>query len=154
MDLEVVFFKMAWSQIGGIVTSAALNFFKTGHLLNSIGATKLVVLPKVQHPQEASKFRPIACYSVLYKCVVKMLSNRLKEVLSCIIDHSQAAFVQGRELLYNVLISQDIARGYQRQHISPRCLLKIDLQKAFDSVHWEFIEELLTGLHFPPSFIN
>ena len=64
-----------------------------------------------------------------------MFSTRLKEVLPTIIDPSQAAFIPGRELLYNVLISQDLARGYQRQHITPRCLLKIDLQKAFDSVH-------------------
>jgi len=54
----------------------------------------------------------------------------------------------------NVLISQDIARGYQRHHISPRCLLKIDLQKAFDSVRWEFIRELLAGLKFPLVFVQ
>jgi len=83
-----------------------------------------------------------------------MLSKRLKEVLPYIIDPSQAAFIPGRELLYNVLISQDIARGYQRQHITPRCLLKIDLQKAFDLVRWGFIEDMLTGLYFPPSFVN
>ena len=53
-----------------------------------------------------------------------------------------------------MLICQDIARGYQRRNISPRCLLKIDIQKAFDSVHWGFIEEILAGLHFPPTFIN
>ena len=83
-----------------------------------------------------------------------MLSQRFKEVLTSIIDPNQAAFVQGRELLYNVLVSQDLARGYQRQHISPRCLLKINLQKAFDSVHWEFVKEMLTGLQFPLTFIN
>ncbi|KAJ8427389.1 hypothetical protein Cgig2_008805 [Carnegiea gigantea] len=148
------FFKQAWPQIREVVCSAVLSFFKTGYLPKYIGATKLIVLPKVQHPQEATEFHPISCYNVLYKCIAKMLSQRLKEVLPSIIDPSQAAFVQGRELVYNVLISQDIARGYQCQHISPRCLLKIDPQKAFDSIHWEFIEEMLTRLHFPPSFIN
>ena len=83
-----------------------------------------------------------------------MLCQRIKEILPSVIDPHQAAFVQGRELLYNVLISQVIAGGYQRPHISPRCLLKIDLQKAFYYVHWEFLKEMLTGLHFPSIFIN
>jgi len=55
-------------------------------------------------------------------------------------------------LLYDVLICQDIARGYQIKGISLRCILKIDLQKAFDFVHWGFIQEMLTALKFPLQF--
>jgi len=50
------------------------------------------------------------------------------------------------------LICQDLARGYQRKYISPRRLLKIDLQKAFDSIHWDFIHEMLLALKFPIIF--
>jgi len=53
-----------------------------------------------------------------------------------------------------MLICQDLARGYQRKHISPGCILKIDLQKAFDSIHWGFLKEFLTALKFPLSFIK
>lgn len=38
---------------------------------------------------------------------------RLKQVLPHLIDPSQAAFVPGREILYNILICEDVARGYQ-----------------------------------------
>jgi len=68
------------------------------------GATKLVVIPKVANPQHASDFRPISCCNVVYKCAPKLLSNRIKEVLSHLINQSQGAFVRGRELLYNVLL--------------------------------------------------
>jgi len=53
-----------------------------------------------------------------------------------------------------MLICQDLARGYHRRNISPRCLLKVDLQKAFDSVHWGFLKELLTALKFPHIFTD
>jgi len=32
--------------------------------------------------------------------------------------------------------------------------MKVDLHKAFNFVHWEFIEELLSALKFPPLFIQ
>ena len=54
----------------------------------------------------------------------------------------------------NVLICQDIVRGYNKKHVSPRCMLKINLQKAFDSVHWDFLKELLKELKFPEIFIK
>ena len=144
------FFQQAWPSIQDFVCSAVPPFFTYGHMPPSFGKTKLTIIPKVQHPQEASEFRPISCCNVIYKCIAKMLCQRLKRVLPSIIDPYQAAFIPGRELLYNVLICQDLTRGYQHQYISPRCLLKIDLQKAFDSVHWEFLKELLMDLHFPP----
>ena len=55
----------------------------------------------------------------------------------------QCAFVQERELVHYVLICLDLKAA------SPRCLMKVDLQKPYDSVHWDFLEEVLYGLHVP-----
>lgn len=129
------FFKTAWHLIGPLVCAAVQDFFKTGHMPKQTSSTKLVILPKISHPQTTSDFKPISCCNVVYKCISKLLRQRIKEVLPSLINPSQGAFVKGRGLLYNVLIFQDIARGYQRQHMSPRCILKVDLQKAFDSIH-------------------
>jgi len=129
------FYKHAWNQIGPLVCRVVNQFFKTGNLPRHFGETKLLVLPKVPRPKNAMEFRPISYCNVLYKGISKLLCLRLKQVLPHLIDPSQAAFVPGWEILYNILICQDIARGYQRQHISPRCILKMDLHKAFDSIH-------------------
>ena len=99
------------------------------------------------------EFRPISYCNVIYKCITKLQCQWIKHILPHIIHPSQGASVRGRELLYNVLICQDLARGYQRQNISPKCLLKIDIQKAFDSVHWGFVAEMLNALRFPKIFI-
>ena len=79
---------------------------------------------------------------------------RLKEVLPFIINEGQGAFVHGRELLFNVLLCQDITRGYNRKVLPPSCIVKVDLHKAFDSVHWAFLQEWLKALKFPPLFIK
>jgi len=75
-----------------------------------------------------------------------------QRVFPSLINHSPGALVKDREILYNVLLCQDLARGYHRHHISPWCMLKIDLQKVFDSIHWGFLEELLVALKFPKIF--
>ena len=129
------FFKSTWCTTGPMVCSAIRRFFQTGEMLRSISDTRLVLLPKVPHPLHASDFRPISCCNVLYKCISKLLCQRIKDILPHIINPCQGAFILGREILYNMLICQDLMRGYERKNISPRCLLKVDIQKAFDSVH-------------------
>ena len=128
------FFKHTWHKLGTLVCSAVHEYFTTGTMARYLSETKLVLIPKVIHPQNASEFRSSRA-AMLYIKSSKILCKRLKEVLPSLIDQSQGAFVKGRELLYDVLICQDLARGYQRKNISPRCLLRIDLQKAFDSIH-------------------
>ena len=45
-------------------------------------------------------------------------------------------------------------KGYGRSTLSPRCAIKVDLQKAFDSLNWKFILDVLAALKFPAPFIN
>lgn len=51
----------------------------------------------------------------------------MKTVRSNIISHNQAAFMLGRSILHNVLVSHEILHGYNTATVSPRGLLKIDI---------------------------
>ncbi|XP_056685575.1 uncharacterized protein [Spinacia oleracea] len=75
-------------------------------------------------------------------------------VLPDIISQNQGAFVDGRSIMHNILIFQDIIKMYKRSQIQPNCFLKLDHQKAYDTVEWDFIQEAMQYLGFPPSFIN
>ncbi|KAK6781939.1 hypothetical protein RDI58_019735 [Solanum bulbocastanum] len=57
-------------------------------------------------------------------------------------------------MMHNVLICHDLLRHYNRKNVSPRCLMKIYLKKAYDIVSWEFLEEVLRGFGFPQQFIK
>jgi len=89
---------------------------------------------------------------MVYKAISKLLCSRLKMVFPEWINPSQGAFIRGRELLFNVLLCEELARGYARAHISPRCMMKIDLEMAYDSIHWDFLRELMVSLRFPTIF--
>jgi len=109
------FYKASWKHTSTMVCQAIQEFFKKGDLPSFYGETKLVMLPKINNPQKASDFRPISCCNVIYKTITKPICSRLKGVLPTIINEGQRAFVQGRELLFNVLLCQDLTRGYNRK---------------------------------------
>nr|XP_009622587.1 uncharacterized protein LOC104113968 [Nicotiana tomentosiformis] len=56
-------------------------------------------------------------------------SSRLQAVISTVISNSQAGFIPGRKLADNVILAHELVKAYSRKHASPRCMIKIDLQK-------------------------
>ncbi|XP_060200779.1 uncharacterized protein LOC132629052 [Lycium barbarum] len=147
------FFRAAWSVIGNDVTEAILEFFENRKLLKQINSTIISLIPKVDAPELASQFRPISCCNVIYKCISKMICMRLRKAISVVVASNQAAFVEGRSLIHNVLICHDLLRHYLRK-TTPRCLMKIDLRKAYDMISWDFIEEALKSYGFPTPFVQ
>ncbi|KAL0367274.1 UNVERIFIED_CONTAM: hypothetical protein Sradi_3617500 [Sesamum radiatum] len=148
------FFKAAWPVIGGDVCAAVLEFFQSGRILKQINANLLALIPKVQLPMQVSDFSPIACCNVLYKALTKILVRRLQTVLHLLIDYSLNAFILGRSIADNVMLAQELLAGYNQNKLPPRCTIKIDIQKAYDSVNWDFILESLRIFNFPTRFIG
>lgn len=142
------FYKKGWSVIGQLVVEAVQEFQCSVKLLKQINATVVTLIPKIANPSMLTDFRPISCCNVIYKVITKVLANRLKPIMPDIIDCSQSAFIAGRDIFQNICLAQELIRGYNRKNISPRCMLKIDLQKAFDTVNWSFLHSLLLGLGF------
>lgn len=131
-----------------------LEFFRTGKLLKAINATSITLIPKVKSPTHVSDYRPISCCSVIYKCITKLLCEKLRLVLPSLVSETQGAFVSGRSILHNILLCQDIVRIYKGSQKQKCCMMKIDLQKAYITVCWEFLEDMMKGLHFPDKFIH
>lgn len=148
------FFTGNWKAIGREMIDAVKEFLNTGELLQQLNATLLVLVPKKTNANKITEFRPIACCNTVYKVVSKLLANRLKDHLPALISTSQSAFVPGRLLVENVLLATELVSGYNWKKISKRCMLKVDLQKAFDTLDWDFILHTLETLNFPLVFRN
>jgi hypothetical protein len=148
------FYQSSWHIVGDDVVSAVQNLFVTGRLLKEVNATILTLIPKKPNASVMGDFRPIACSNVLYKCITKILSNRMMPVLDSLISRNQFAFIPCRSISENVLLAQELVRNYHRKDDSPRCTMKIDLMKAYDSVDWEFIIVCLKCFGFPTRSTN
>ncbi|KAL8463730.1 hypothetical protein ACS0TY_034404 [Phlomoides rotata] len=148
------FFKKSWNIVGEHVTDAVLEFFNNGKILKQFNSTIISLIPKTDHSPTVSDFRPIACCNVIYKIITKIIADRLGTVLPTLVDHAQVAFTKGRNITENIFLAQELLRGYARKRTSPRCTLKVDLRKAYDTISWEFLENVLHGLGFPLVFAN
>ena len=95
-----------------------------------INITTLTLIPKINCPESVADFRPIACCNTIYKCITKLLSEKLNKILTDIVSDSQGAFVVSRIILHNVLICQDLVKLYNRKSSRPSCMMKIDLKKS------------------------
>ncbi|GJY92691.1 putative RNA-directed DNA polymerase, eukaryota, reverse transcriptase zinc-binding domain protein, partial [Tanacetum coccineum] len=67
----------------------------------------------------------------------------IKEVVS----DNQSAFIPGRRISDNILITQELMHNYHRNRGPPRCAFKIENQKAYDTVDWKFLENILININ-------
>ncbi|GJS73131.1 RNA-directed DNA polymerase, eukaryota, reverse transcriptase zinc-binding domain protein [Tanacetum coccineum] len=143
------FFKKSWDIVKREICAAIKEFFNNGKLLGKVNATLICLVPKMLTPQKVSDFRPIACCNVIYKCISKILTNKIKLALNHIVDDNQSAFVPGRAITDNILLTQELLKGYNCANGPKRCSFKIDIQKAYDTVCWRFIEDIFRRFGFP-----
>ncbi|KAL0285156.1 UNVERIFIED_CONTAM: hypothetical protein Sradi_7181800 [Sesamum radiatum] len=113
------FFKAAWQVVGGDVTCAIMEFFRTGRLLRQVNATLITLIPKVSNPTVVGEFRPISCCNVLYKVITKILVQRMRGILDKLVSPTQNAFVPGRSISDNILLAQELFSGYNQRHLPP-----------------------------------
>ncbi|GJV66510.1 RNA-directed DNA polymerase, eukaryota, reverse transcriptase zinc-binding domain protein, partial [Tanacetum coccineum] len=150
------FFKSAWSVVGKDTCAAVKEFFTSGKLLGELNTSIISLIPKVAVPKKVNDYRPISCCNVVYKTISKVITNRLKRVLNGLVGENQSAFIPGRQISDNILLTQEFMRGYNWNvwHGSSRCSFKIDIQKAYDTVSWKFLESILKNFGFHPIMIN
>lgn len=64
-----------------------------------------------------------------------LTKKRMQGVLEKLIGPCQYVFLPGRIISDNILLSHELIKGYSKKHISPRYMMKVDLQKAYDSIN-------------------
>ncbi|KAL8091333.1 hypothetical protein AgCh_033807 [Apium graveolens] len=151
---SALFFKKAWVIIGEDVCQAVKEFFVSGKLLKEVNATLIALIPKIEHPTGVGDFRPIALCNVIYKCITKLIANRIKGCLNELVDDTQNAFIPGRRISDNILLTQELLKNYHRNVGRPRCAIKVDIKKAYDSVSWDFLIDALQLFGFPERMIG
>lgn len=115
-----------------------------------LNRTHIALIPKVKNPESISQFRPISLCNFSYKIISKILANRLKKWLPKIIEPEQSAFVQDRQIQDNILIVQEVLHQMRitKRRRKHQAVLKLDMQKAYDRVEWDFVRDCMLKMGF------
>ncbi|GJX82377.1 RNA-directed DNA polymerase, eukaryota [Tanacetum coccineum] len=83
----------------------------------------------------------------MYKIIAKILSNRLVGVLGDIVSEVQSAFIAERQILDGPFILNEVLQWCKRKK-KQSIIFKVDFEKAYDSVRWDFLDEVLKKFGF------
>ncbi|XP_021749426.1 uncharacterized protein LOC110715167 [Chenopodium quinoa] len=142
------FFKRAWHIVKYDIYASVNDFFTKATLPKQWNCTTITLVPKIPNVSHVKDFRPIVCCTVVYKLISKVITARLAAIIGEVIDDSQADFIPGKHIGDNILLATELIKGYDHKFISPRCMVKVDLKKAYDSVKWGFLITVMQELGF------
>ncbi|KAI3761869.1 hypothetical protein L1987_52291 [Smallanthus sonchifolius] len=80
--------------------------------------------------------------------ISKAIANRMRKVLDGVISEPQSAFLKGRYILDGPLIVNELITWIKKRK-SKAFFLKIDFEKAYDNVSWNFVINTLLQMGFP-----
>lgn len=102
------FYHSYWYIIGQEVCDEIRHFFASGSFLGHLNKTHVHLIPKVARPKRVADYRPIAMCNVFYNIIAKILTKRLQPILPNMISENQSAFVPGRAISDNFLITHEV----------------------------------------------
>nr|GEV17373.1 RNA-directed DNA polymerase, eukaryota, reverse transcriptase zinc-binding domain protein [Tanacetum cinerariifolium] len=113
------FYRQFWSSIENDVFATVSHFFTFGDIPNGCNSCFIALIPKVPDANLVKDFRPISLIGSMYKIIAKILTNRLVGVLGDIVNEKKQSLI-----------------------------FKVDFEKAYDSVRWDFLDDVLKKFGF------
>ncbi|RVW25038.1 LINE-1 reverse transcriptase-like [Vitis vinifera] len=149
----MAFWQSCWDFVKEEVLEMFKEFHEQGSFLKSLNNTFLVLIPKKGGAADLGDFRPISLLGGLYKLMAKVLANRLKRVLNKVVAPTQNAFVMGRQILDASLIANEVIDSWQKRK-EKGLICKLDIEKAYDSINWQFLLKTLHKMGFGSKWLG
>ncbi|GJX55522.1 RNA-directed DNA polymerase, eukaryota [Tanacetum coccineum] len=141
------FYRRYWNVIDQDVVAAVSLFFSTSSFPIGCNSSFIALIPKTQEAKVVKDFRPISLIGIIYKIITKILANRLSLVIPDLVSEVQSAFVPNRQIIHGLFILNEILSWCKYKN-SKAMIFKIDFEKAFDSVRWDYLDSILHNFGF------
>ncbi|PNW69658.1 hypothetical protein CHLRE_27g757197v5 [Chlamydomonas reinhardtii] len=166
-------YKVFWALLGPRLCAAAAAAFAAaadthdgGEMAAALpaswreGIITLIYKGKSLDRAELASYRPITLLNCDFKMVSKAVSARLQPALDAVVDELQTAFITGRWIGDNALYLQGLIE-WMRLDVgadgTPRqggALYFLDIEKAYDRVHRQWLYASAEGLGFGPRMLR
>nr|GEV96418.1 hypothetical protein [Tanacetum cinerariifolium] len=113
------FYRRFWYLIDNDVYAVVKHFFIHGEIPKGCNSSFIALITKILDANLVKDFRPISLIGSLYKIIAKILANKLAGLLGDIVNEKKQSLV-----------------------------FKLDFKKAYDSVRWDFLDDILRKFGF------
>jgi hypothetical protein len=134
----MAFFQACWEVLHLDIIEVFYDFHAREMFEKSSNVSFIALIPKIPGAISLKDFRPISLVGGIYKIIAKVLANGLKTVLEKVISKSHSAFIKGRQILDPIIIANECLDSQVRSGESG-IICKMDLEKAYDHVYWDFL---------------
>eukprot|EP00253_Pinus_taeda_P018598 PITA_18598 len=149
----VEFYQAGWHFLGQEILEAIEESRLKQKIWPGINSTFLTLIPKSNNSEEAQGFRPIALCNVIYKIIATLIAKRLKPLLPSIISPEQTSFVEGRQILDGLVVTQEMIHSLNQKK-QRGMMIKLDLSKAYDCLSWRYLRKVLEVYGFEKRWIE
>nr|CAD1824707.1 unnamed protein product [Ananas comosus var. bracteatus] len=149
----LMFFQRFWHTLKDDIFDVFSSFYDGPLNLSDINKSWICPIPKKATVKSAGDLRPISLIHSVPKIISKVLATRLQLVMDKLVNPFQTAFIKGRHILDN-FYSAHILIHHLHSSKHKAALLKIDFERAFDQINWDFLFQLLSARGFGTKWVD
>jgi hypothetical protein len=136
------FYQVFWEIIKGDLMTLFKEFHEGKLPLFNLNFGVITLLPKQKEESHIKQYRPICLLNVSFKIFIKVMANWLTGIADQVISKSQSTFIPGRNIMEGVVMLHETVHELHRKKMSG-VILKLDFEKAYDKVNWDFLLQTL-----------
>uniref|UniRef100_A0A803TU04 Reverse transcriptase domain-containing protein n=1 Tax=Anolis carolinensis TaxID=28377 RepID=A0A803TU04_ANOCA len=153
--LSTIYYKVFQDILSKPLQKVMNNILEGEKIPQSWENANIVLIPKKNTDNvRVANFRPISLLNADYKIFTSIMAERLKNVLAERIHEDQCGFLPGRHQRDNIRIIMNAIEYYEKNRQREMAFLFLDAEKAFDSVNWFCILEILSEMDIGFYFKN
>lgn len=145
-----VFFQSAWDIVQHDIINAVGYFFSNAFIPMGLNSNIVTLIPKCQGASRIEDFRPIVLGNFIYKVFTKIIVARLGPLLRISLSSSQYGFIPGKKIHHCIVAGSEGFHCLRKG--GGNIAMKIDIRKAFDTMHWDFLLYVLSCMGFEEHF--
>jgi hypothetical protein len=100
------------------------------------------LLPKTNDAKQIQQYRSICLLNVSFKIFTKVATNRIVKVAQKVIRPSQTTFLPGINIMEGAIVLHETLHELHTKK-QDGIIFKIDFEKAYDKVKWDFLQQTL-----------
>lgn len=136
------------------LTAFLAQFTSLDSLLETVSKALIMLVPKLgKDPEDCASYRPISLLNADAKLLATFLTLCLATLIEDLIHVDQTRFMPGKGTdIYIRRLFLKLATNHD--NAGTRVVTSLDAEKAFNSVEWIFLWEVLRRFSFGPRFLQ